>query len=59
MHLNLINGAWSPGGQLAKNRNPSDLSDVIGLDAAGKASDVVQAAAAAAKAQPAWFWHGP
>lgn len=59
MHLNLINGAWSPGDQSAKNRNPSDLSDVIGLDAAGKAPDVVQAAEAAAKAQPDWFWQEP
>ena len=29
-HLNLIDGNWLPGDHLTENRNPSDLSDLIG-----------------------------
>ena len=33
-HLNLIDGRWLPGDHLTENRNPSDLSDLIGHYAA-------------------------
>lgn len=58
-HLNLIAGAWCPGETATMNRNPSDLSDEIGLYAAGNAEDVARAAEAAAQAQAAWFDAGP
>jgi len=58
-HLNLIDGTWTPGDQLTKNRNPSDLSDLIGHYAAGTAADVDRAARAAAAALPAWQAKGP
>ena len=58
-HLNLIAGAWVAGDHLSENRNPSDVSDVIGLYAAATAGDVDRAATAAAEAQPAWFAQGP
>ncbi len=58
-HLNYIAGTWVPGEHLTENRNPSDISDLIGLYAAGSAGDVDRAAAAAAEAQPAWFAAGP
>ncbi|MDO5707001.1 MAG: aldehyde dehydrogenase family protein, partial [Paracoccus sp. (in: a-proteobacteria)] len=54
-HLNLIGGQWHHSDELTENRNPSDLSDMIGLYAAGSAADLDQAAAA----QPAWFAGGP
>ena len=57
--LNLINGNWLPGDHLTENRNPSDLSDLIGLYAAGTAEDADRAAAAAAAALPAWLRQGP
>ena len=58
-HLNYIAGTWVPGEHLTENRNPSDISDLIGLYAAGSAGDVDRAATAAAEAQPAWFAAGP
>ena len=58
-HLNLIDGRWLPGDHLTENRNPSDLSDLIGHYAAGSAADVALAAEAAARAQPGWWVAGP
>lgn len=58
-HLNLIDGAWLPGDHLSENRNPSDPSDLIGLYAAGTATDVDRAAQAARAALPAWQAKGP
>lgn len=58
-HLNLIDGRWLPGDHLTENRNPSDLSDLIGYYAAGSAADVALAAEAAARAQPGWWAAGP
>lgn len=43
-HLNLIDGNWLPGDHLTGNRNPSDLSDLIGHHAAATAKDVARAA---------------
>jgi len=59
VHLNLIDGAWVPGDHLTENRNPSDLSDLIGQYAAATAADVDRAACAAAAALPAWQAKGP
>ncbi|MEH7829813.1 aldehyde dehydrogenase family protein [Gemmobacter denitrificans] len=58
-HLNLIDGIWMPGDHLTENRNPSDLSDLIGHYAAGTAADVDRAAQAATGALPAWLAKGP
>ena len=58
-HLNLIDGAWVPGDHASENRNPSDISDLIGLYAAGTEADVDRAARAAARAQPGWWLAGP
>ena len=57
-HLNLIAGEWCRGADVTRNLNPSDLTDVVGLYAAGEAADVARAAAAAAEAQRAWFEGG-
>ncbi len=57
--LNLIDGSWLPGDHVTENRNPSDLSDLIGLYAAGAEADVDSAARAAAAALPAWQARGP
>lgn len=58
-HLNLIDGIWVPGDHASENRNPSDLSDLIGRYAAGTAEDVDRAARAAHAALPAWQAKGP
>jgi acyl-CoA reductase-like NAD-dependent aldehyde dehydrogenase len=58
-HLNLIDGTWLLGDHVSENRNPSDLSDLIGLYAAGTAGDVDRAARAAQAALPAWLAKGP
>ena len=58
-HLNLIDGTWMPGDHLTENRNPSDLSDLIGHYAAGTADDVDRATQAATAALPAWQAKGP
>ena len=57
--LNLIAGQWCPGVTTTMNRNPSDLSDEIGLYASGGAEDVDRAAAAAAEALIGWNDAGP
>lgn len=57
--LNLIDGTWMPGDHLTENRNPSDLSDLIALYAAGTAEDVDRAVAAGKAALPAWLRQGP
>lgn len=55
---NFIAGAWRDGAAVAENRNPSDLSDVIGHFAQGTATDVDEAVAAAHGAQPKWWAAG-
>ncbi|MCC0080558.1 MAG: aldehyde dehydrogenase family protein [Rhodobacter sp.] len=57
--LNLIGGAWVAGDHAVENRNPSDLTDVIGLYASGSAADVARAVEAARAAQPFWAAAGP
>ena len=51
---NYINGQWTDGRNWTPNRNPSDLSDVIGEYAQADADQTKAAIAAAAKAFPAW-----
>src|SRR5689334_5277906 len=51
---NYIGGEWTEGPAWTPNRNPSDLSDVIGEYAQADAGQTQSAIAAAAKAFPAW-----
>jgi aldehyde dehydrogenase (NAD+) len=59
MHKNLIAGKWLEGVTVTENRNPSDISDLIGLYASGTVEDVHRAAEAAAEAQRSFFTKGP
>ena len=51
---NYINGEWVAGTSWTANRNPSDLSDVIGEYAQADAEQANAAVAAAARASGAW-----
>ena len=51
---NFIAGHWQDGAATAENRNPSDLSDVIGAYAQADAAQLGTALDAARAAQPAW-----
>jgi alpha-ketoglutaric semialdehyde dehydrogenase len=51
---NYINGEWVPGSSWTANRNPSDLSDVIGEYAMGDRAQTEAAIDAAKRAFPAW-----
>src|SRR5260221_3798174 len=51
---NYINGQWVDGAGWTANRNPSDLSDVIGEYAQADVDQSKAAIAAAAQAFPAW-----
>jgi alpha-ketoglutaric semialdehyde dehydrogenase len=51
---NYIDGEWVPGSSWSPNRNPSDLSDVIGEYALADVEQTNAAVAAAARACPAW-----
>lgn len=57
IHQNLIGGEWI-GSDTAKNINPSDTNEVVGLYAQGSAEDAKQAIAAAKAAFPAWSRSG-
>ena len=54
MRANLIGGGWVEGPASVENRNPSDLSDVIGAYASADAAQTDAAIAAAAAAAPVW-----
>ncbi|OLP46460.1 aldehyde dehydrogenase family protein [Rhizobium oryziradicis] len=56
---NLIAGIWRDGASVTENRNPSDVSDLIGLYASGTADDVGAASVAAAQAQVDFAKKGP
>ena len=58
LHQNLINGQWSAGTSTSANRNPSDVSDVIGEYAQGDATHLDAAVQAAQAAFPAWATSG-
>jgi alpha-ketoglutaric semialdehyde dehydrogenase len=51
---NYINGEWLPGSGWTTNRNPSDLSDVIGEYALADKGQTIAAIDAAKRAFPAW-----
>jgi aldehyde dehydrogenase (NAD+) len=51
---NYINGEWVPGSSWTPNRNPSDLSDVIGEYALADKAQTNSAVDAAKRAFPAW-----
>ena len=51
---NYINGEWVPGSSWTANRNPSDLSDVIGEYAQADAEQTNAAASAAKRAFGSW-----
>jgi aldehyde dehydrogenase (NAD+) len=53
-HDNFINGQWVAGSGYSPNRNPSDLTDVIGDYAQASAAQLDDAAQAARAAFPAW-----
>jgi aldehyde dehydrogenase (NAD+) len=55
---NFIAGEWCKGEDSIENRNPSDLTDVIGHFAQGSAADLDRAIAAARDAQPKWWAAG-
>ncbi len=54
MHANLIDGEWVEAPNASENRNPSNLSDVVGLYAQADAKQAEQAIDAAAAAFPGW-----
>lgn len=53
-----ISGRWEDGASTVENRNPSDLSDVIGAYAQAGSGQLAEALAAARKAQPLWWAAG-
>jgi aldehyde dehydrogenase (NAD+) len=53
-HRNFIGGDWMAGAEIARNINPSDLSDVIGEYARADKAQADTAIAAARAAFPAW-----
>jgi aldehyde dehydrogenase (NAD+) len=57
-HGNYIDGAWIDGAAMRDNRNPSDLSDSVGLYAQADAAQAAHAVAAAAAAQVTWAHSG-
>jgi acyl-CoA reductase-like NAD-dependent aldehyde dehydrogenase len=53
-----INGQWQSGISEIENRNPSDLSDIIGNYAQASADQLQSALDAARAAQPVWWAAG-
>jgi alpha-ketoglutaric semialdehyde dehydrogenase len=58
MNKNLINGEWMDGTSFIVNRNPSDLTDVVGEYAQADAGQATYAVQSAKRAFSAWA-HGP
>jgi aldehyde dehydrogenase (NAD+) len=55
---NYIGGEWVDGASITLNRNPSDVTDVVGEFAQADAAQAKAAIAAAAQAFPAWSTSG-
>jgi len=55
LYDNFIGGEWVPSDERLENRNPADLSDVIGEYAQATAAEVDKATEAAAGIQPTWM----
>lgn len=53
-----IDGRWRNGAAEIENRNPSDVSDLIGLYAQASPAQLDEALAAARRAQPTWWGVG-
>jgi len=53
-----IDGCWTAGSSEIENRNPSDISDLIGMYPQADASHLDAALAAARRAQPVWWAAG-
>ena len=56
---NLVAGEWVAGDGAIENRNPSDLSDLVGNFAQASAADLDAALDGATAAQRAWAGYGP
>ncbi len=54
MHANLIAGEWVDSARTIENRNPSDVSDVVGEFALADETQVDDAIGAAVEAAPGW-----
>ena len=57
-HQNYIAGDWVAGTDVIENRNPSDITDLIGHYAQASAAQVDQALEAARRAQAEWAAYG-
>ena len=57
-HHNYIAGDWMAGSDVIENRNPSDITDVIGHYAQASTAQVDQALAVARRAQVEWATYG-
>ena len=58
LQKNYIAGQWVAGQDAVENRNPSDLSDLVGTYAQASADQLDAALDAAAKAQVEWAGYG-
>ena len=58
-HLNLISGEWRAGESEIENRNPSDLSDLVGMFAQASADQLDATLDSARSAQAEWAAYGP
>ncbi|MFD3191461.1 aldehyde dehydrogenase family protein [Sedimentitalea sp. HM32M-2] len=58
-NLNLIAGEWLPGESEIENRNPSDLSDLVGRFAQASADQLDATLQRAQEAQAEWASYGP
>ncbi|MFW8596435.1 aldehyde dehydrogenase family protein [Cribrihabitans neustonicus] len=59
LNRNYIAGAWVAGVGEIENRNPSDLSEVVGRYAQASSAQLDEALAAAKRAQAVWASYGP
>ena len=57
-HQNYIAGDWVAGTGVIENRNPSDITDLIGHYAQASTAQVDQALDAARRAQAEWAAYG-
>ena len=58
LHKNFIAGDWVSGTSEIENRNPSDLSDLVGMFAQASADQLEDALDAATRAQAEWATYG-
>ncbi len=58
LQLNLIAGNWAAGDQTIENRNPSDLSDLIGVYAQANSAQLNSTLECAKRAQKEWAAYG-